>query len=59
MWQIPNTYSQDTPFGKDDTENTILRSRGTLTTPSFPIKDHTELGTQLDIIDFDSAGIIS
>jgi seryl-tRNA synthetase len=26
-WTIPNTYSEDTPLGKDDSENVILRLR--------------------------------
>lgn len=56
---IPNIYSQDTPIGIDDSENIVLRSRGQPTTFSFPIKDHTDLGEALDIIDFESAGIIS
>ena len=26
---VPNTYSDDTPLGKDDEENVVLRTRGT------------------------------
>ncbi|MEI7477453.1 MAG: hypothetical protein WCJ81_02800 [bacterium] len=56
---IPNTYSDDTPYGKDDTENKVLTTWGEPTKFAFPVKDHTELGLALDILDFDSAGITS
>ena len=56
---IPNIYSQDTPIGIDDSENVVLRSRWEPTKFSFSLKDHTDLGEALDIIDFESAGIIS
>lgn len=59
LWSIPNTYSEDTPLGKDDDENVVLRTWGTPTTFDFDPKDHVDLGVALDILDFDSAGIIS
>lgn len=55
LWSIPNTYSDDTPLGKDDSENVVLRSWGTPTTFDFAPKDHVDLGVALDILDFDSA----
>jgi seryl-tRNA synthetase len=58
-WTIPNTYSEDTPLGKDDSENVILRLRWTPPAFAFEPKDHVDLGIALDILDFDSAGIIS
>lgn len=57
--QIPNTYSEDTPLGVDDSENVVLRKWGTPTEFSFTAKDHADLGVALDILDFDSAGTIS
>ncbi len=57
--QIPNTYSEDTPLWVDDSENQVLRTWGTPTAFPFTPKDHTDLGTALDILDFDSAGTIS
>ncbi len=59
LWTIPNTYSDDTPVGKDDAENKVLRQWGTPTQFSFTPKDHTDLWEALDIIDFESAGTIS
>ncbi|MBP6085946.1 hypothetical protein KA478_01920 [Patescibacteria group bacterium] len=43
LWTIPNTYSDDTPVGKDDAENKVLRQWGTPTQFSFTPKDHTDL----------------
>lgn len=57
--QIPNTYSEDTPLWVDDSENQVLRTWGTPTVFPFAAKDHADLGTALDILDFDSAGTIS
>ncbi len=59
LWSIPNTYSDDTPLGADDAENVVVRKWGTPKEFWFPVKDHVDLGTALDIIDFESAGKIS
>jgi seryl-tRNA synthetase len=40
---IPNTYSDDTPLGKDDSENQVLRTWGTPKAFPFEVKDHTDL----------------
>ena len=40
---IPNTYSDDTPLGKDDSENQVLRTWGTPKAFPFDVKDHTDL----------------
>ncbi len=55
LWKIPNTYSADTPLGADDSENQVLRTWGTPKKFPFAVKDHVELGTALDILDFESA----
>lgn len=57
--QIPNLYSLDTPYGKDDEENVVLKSRGEPKKFDFSIKDHADLGLALDILDFDTAGQVS
>lgn len=59
LWKIPNTYSADTPLGADDSENQVLRTWGTPKKFPFSVKDHVELGTALDILDFESAWKIS
>lgn len=59
LWAIPNTYSDDTPFGKDDSENKVIRTRGTPKQFWFTPKDHTDIWEALDILDFESAWTIS
>jgi seryl-tRNA synthetase len=59
LWSIPNTYSDDTPVGKDEDENKVIRTWGTPTAFTFDAKDHADLWEALDILDFESAGIIS
>ena len=59
MLQVPNIYSLDTPVGKDDSENKIIREWGTPKTFSFTPKEHFEIGADLDIIDIDTAGEVA
>jgi seryl-tRNA synthetase len=47
----PGRLSPDTAEGKEDTDNEELYTWGEVPTFSFPIKDHVELGKDLDIID--------
>lgn len=56
---IPNLYSPDTPYGKDDNENIVLKKWWEPRQFDFPIKDHTDLWLWLDILDFDTAGEVS
>lgn len=44
LLKIPNPPSDDTPVGKDDTENVVLRKWGEPKEFSFTAKDHLELG---------------
>lgn len=59
MLQVPNIYSLDTPVGKDDSENKIIREWGTPKVFSWKPKEHFEIGADLDIIDIDTAGEVS
>jgi len=43
----------EVPIGNNENGNEELRKVGTIPTFSFPIKDHTQLGVDLDIIDFE------
>ncbi len=52
---IGNILHESVPFGKDDSENAELRKSGKKPTFNFPIKDHIELGLELDLIDLDTA----
>lgn len=55
MLQIPNIPSPDTPVGKDDSENVVVRQKGEKPEFSFTPKAHWDLGTELDIIDNERA----
>lgn len=59
MLKIPNIPSLDTPVGKDESANKIIRSWGEVPKFSFTPKDHHELGTALGIIDTETAGTIT
>jgi seryl-tRNA synthetase len=53
MLLTPNLYSPDTPLGKDESFNKEVSQWGEIRKFDFPIKDHMELGKELDIIDFE------
>jgi seryl-tRNA synthetase len=57
--QIPNPPKKDVKFGKNDTENEVLRKEGEIRKFDFTPKDHLELGEKLDIIDIERATKIS
>lgn len=51
MLQVPNPASDDTPIGKDESGNVVIKTWGELPTFSFTAKTHDELGESLDLID--------
>ena len=53
MLRIPNVPHPSVPFGKDDTENIVVRTEGALPVFDFTPQPHWDLGTALDILDFD------
>ena len=53
MLSIPNLPDPSTPYGKDDSENVVLRTEGRLPEFTFKPLPHWELGEQLGIIDFE------
>jgi seryl-tRNA synthetase len=53
MLRIPNLPHPSVPVGKDETENVIVRVEGEARRFDFAPKPHWDLGTALDIIDFD------
>lgn len=59
IYKIPNMVSDDTPVGKNETENMVLRKWGTLKEFGFTPKDHMELGTKLGIIDTETASRVT
>ncbi len=50
---IPNIPDERTPYGKDDSENIILRTMGEPRKFDFQPKAHWDLGPALGIIDFE------
>lgn len=59
MIKIPNIPSVDTPVGKDESENKVLRQWGNRPEFSFTPKEHDELGLALGLIDTETASIVS
>lgn len=57
--RIPNLAHPQAPVGKEEKDNTEVRRHGTPTQFSFPAKDHVEIGSSLDLIDFDTATKVS
>ncbi len=59
MLKIPNIPNADCPIGKDDTENVEIRKWGTPREFDFEFKAHWDIGTDLDILDFERGTKIS
>lgn len=53
MARVPNIISPDTPIGKSENENEVVYAWGEPKKFDFAPKDHIELGTSLDILDFE------
>jgi seryl-tRNA synthetase len=53
MLRIPNLPHVSVPFGQDERDNIVIRTHGSLRQFAFPAAPHWDLGTALDIIDFD------
>lgn len=59
LWSLPNPAALDVPVGEDESGNVVVRSWGTIPHFDFPVKDHIELGENLDIIDVKKASDVS
>ncbi len=57
--KIPNMAHPDIPVGVDDTTNLEVKRVGTPRKFDFEVKDHVQLGQELDLIDFDEATKVS
>ena len=57
--RLPNIAHPDAPVGKEEKDNLELRRHGEPTSFSFTPRDHMELGTSLDLIDFESAAKVT
>jgi len=53
MVKVPVASSSDTPVGKSEAENKEVEKWGEIPQFSFQIKDHIQLGKELNILDFE------
>lgn len=62
LYKVPNPPSTDTPIGKDEKDNVVLRSWGeprNFDAEGFTPKEHWMLGEELGLIDLERAGKVS
>lgn len=59
LLSIPNIPDESVPLGKDDKDNVVVRSYGKIPEFDFEPKAHWDIGTELDILDFDRAAKIA
>lgn len=59
LLMIPNLPAEDSPIGKDDSENVEINKWGEPKKFDFKPKDHLEIGESLDIIDVQRAAKVS
>ena len=59
MLLVPNVYSVDTPIGTDELSNKEIYQWGKIPKFDFPIKDHIQLGKDLDLIDLEAGVRVS
>src|SRR3989344_6926751 len=59
MMVVPNIPTEDTPAGKDESGNKVLRKWGKIREFDFKPKEHWELGQELDLIDSERAAKVS
>jgi seryl-tRNA synthetase len=53
LLELHNLPHPSVPVGKDESENRVVREEGTKRSYDFALKPHWDLGTALDIIDFE------
>lgn len=53
LYELPNIPDPDVPLGKDDADNVVIKTVGTLREFAFTPLPHYELGTKLGYIDFE------
>lgn len=57
--KIPNMAHPDAPVGSIDADNLQVKVCGKPRSFDFKVKDHVQLGQELDLIDFDAAAKVS
>ena len=59
LLKLPNLLHETVPFGKDEHDNVVVKTWGTIPQFSFQIKNHLELGAELGIIDMERAAKVA
>ena len=59
MLAVPNLPDPSVPIGRDESANAVIRTEGETRQFAFTPRPHWEIGTDLDIIDFDRGVKIS
>jgi seryl-tRNA synthetase len=56
---LPNLILDSVPIGNNELDNVMLRSHGTIRKLNFQAKDHVDLSTTLDLVDFERAAKVA
>ncbi|MCK9312496.1 MAG: serine--tRNA ligase [Methanocorpusculum sp.] len=59
LMRLPNILHESVPYGKDDTENVVVKKVGTPRTIDFELKNHGDLAVEKGWADFERATKIS
>jgi len=59
LLRMPNIMHESVPQGKDDSENVEIRSWGEIKEFAFPVKDHIDIGEELDLFDIERAAKVA
>ncbi|HET6801641.1 MAG TPA: serine--tRNA ligase, partial [Casimicrobiaceae bacterium] len=59
LLELPNVTHASTPVGRSADDNVELRRHGAPRTFDFPVRDHTDLGEALGLLDFATAAKLS
>jgi seryl-tRNA synthetase len=59
LYEIPNVPHASVPVGRDEEDNTLVRSWGEIREPDFEVLPHWEIGERLGILDFPRAAKIA
>ena len=59
LLSLPNLPDPSVPDGEGEEDNPTVRTWGDPPAFSFPVRDHVDIGTELDILDFDRGAKIA
>ncbi len=59
LMELPNFLDDTVPIGKNEKDNVEIRKFGNIKKFDFEIKDHVDLGEELDVLDFKTASKVS